>query len=130
MSVSGNQPDAPSSQKPNLELDLDMDLDGVSVSISDDDETLFSPSRSVAFFQSFPRGVPAPRPLISYVTNKWETASRPRSVSTASTESYEWARNSWIGCLLSCLTAPKFQRYIAVYFVLVMFAYIGWDVFL
>ncbi|OKL63996.1 hypothetical protein UA08_00658 [Talaromyces atroroseus] len=117
------------SSKPPRSLDLNMD--NISVSSSNDDETLHSPSQN-AFFQSFPRGISPKYPLINYVTNKWDTSrsSRGRSLSTTSNTSFDRHRYSWMAFILSIVTAPRFRRYMVVYAVLVVFAYVGWDFFL
>lgn len=109
---------------------FEMDIDNISVSSSDDDDDEVSRTHSrSAFFQSFPRGVSAQRPLISFVTNKWDTSrsSRGRSSSSASSTSYDWHRVPWLGFIASIVMAPKLRRYLVVYAILLMFAYIGWE---
>lgn len=111
-------------------INFELDIDSLSVSSSDDDneETIKTHSQG-AFFQSFPRGSSAQRPLISFVTNKWETSqsSRGRSSSSTSSASYDWHRATWLGFIASIIMAPKFRRYLFVYAILLMFAFTGWE---
>jgi hypothetical protein len=108
---------------------FELDVDNLSVSSSDEDDEITNNHSRSAFFQSFPRGIAAQRPLISFVTNKWDTSrsSRDRSSSSASSASIDWHRVPWFGFIVSIIMAPKFRRYLVVYAILLMFAYTGWE---
>ncbi|RAO68759.1 uncharacterized protein BHQ10_004771 [Talaromyces amestolkiae] len=107
---------------------FEMDMDNITVSSSSDDDDAINPHSRNAF-QSFPRGGSTQRPLISFVTNKWETSrsSRGRSSSSDSSASYDWHRVPWLGFIASIVMAPKFRRYLVVYAILLVFAYTGWE---
>lgn len=108
---------------------FEIDMDNLSVSSSDDDDEVINTRSRSAFFQSFPQDISAQRPLISFVTNKWDTShsSRGRSSSSASSTSFDWHRVPLLGFIVSVVMAPKFRRYLVVYAILLMSAYTGWE---
>lgn len=100
------------------------------LAVSDDDDEMKTPKKrggGTAFFQSFPRNL-GQRPLIDYVKNNWGSSrSRTRASSVSASQS---STDTPMRFFLSMISAPKFRRYLLVYFVLVASFYVGWSSFL
>lgn len=64
------------------------------------------------------------RPLIDSVRNGWQSSLVYRSVSSSSPENDE--NTGCVQIALSIIAAPRFRRYVLVYFVLFLLGWAGW----
>ncbi|KAK2754410.1 hypothetical protein FQN54_007054 [Arachnomyces sp. PD_36] len=103
------------SEKTYLEANVRYSGDGLS-DIDEQDNSYGHATRS------YPRTIV--RPIVDYLRNEWRTSAKYGLLSKSKSTPSQYPRG--VEMLLSIVTAPRFRRYILVYFVMLSICWFSW----